>query len=149
MNIYEYLEKNVKILYFLHSFASNILSAKEIFSLDDDKLKMDIENAIFSIVEFIEAEHSDIVINCYKIISQNYNYIIHRINQTKNPLLKAIYSEILYYSKEKQYRPYIQQAIENYYIILNESYLKLSNTSNDDFIHSITTISLFDNIDYI
>lgn len=140
MDIYEYLDKNVKILYHLHRFNNMILSSKENYISDIDKCKMDIENAIFSTIEFVKTRRLDWMFKSYEIISQNYAYIVQRINQTKNKLLKAIYSEILYYSDEQQYKPYIQQAIENYYEVLNEFYIALSGKPTDDFIHSIINV---------
>ena len=58
----------------------------------------------------------------YEIISQNYSYLIDRITQTQNFLLKAIYSEILYYSNEPEYKSYIRNAVENYYEVLNKAF---------------------------
>lgn len=140
MDIYEYLDKNVKILYHLHRFTNMILSSKENYISDIDKCKMDIENAIFSTIEFVKTRRLDWMFKSYEIISQDYNYVIQRIKQTKNPLLKAIYSEILYYSDEQQYKTYIQQAVESYYEVLDRFCIELSDKSTDDFIHSIINV---------
>lgn len=80
------------------------------------------------------------MVKSYEIISQDYNYVIQRIKQTKNPLLKAIYSEILYYSDEQQYKAYIQQAVESYYEALDRFCIELSDKSTDDFIHSMIDV---------
>ena len=37
----------------------------------------------------------------YTIIDEHLDYLVSRINATDNVLLKAVYSEILFYSKTK------------------------------------------------
>lgn len=140
MDIYEYLENNVKILYHLNSFAAAILSAKENCLSDSNKNRMDIENAIFSIIEFIKTERLEWMSKAYDIISQDYDYIIHRISQTKNPLLQAFYSEILYYSNETEYKSYIKNAVDSYYEVLNKAFEELSTASAKCFVHSVVDI---------
>lgn len=135
--IHKYLENNVKILDHLYSFTQFILSKKSESLTDTDKTKIDIENAIFSIIEHIKTKRLDWMIKAYKIISQDYNYVAQRVKQTQNPLLKAIYSEILYYSNEPQFKSYIKQAVESYYNVLKIFDTELTNKSTEDFIHSM------------
>ena len=140
LEIQEYLESNVKILDHLYKFAEFISSKKSEDISAADITKFDIENSIFSIIEHIKTKRLDWMVKSYEIISQDYNYVIQRIKQTKNPLLKAIYSEILYYSDEQQYKAYIQQAVESYYEALDKFFIELSDKSTDDFIHSMIDV---------
>lgn len=140
LEIQEYLESNVKILDHLYKFAEFISSKKSEDISATDITKFDIENSIFSIIEHIKTKRLDWMVKSYKIISQDYNYVIQRIKQTKNPLLKAIYSEILYYSDEQKYKTYIQQAVESYYEVLDRFCIELSDKSTDDFIHSMIDV---------
>lgn len=138
--IHKYLENNVKILDHLYSLTGFIVSNRNDSCSDDIKTKIDIENAIFSIAEHIKNKRLSWMDKAYGIISQDYEYVAQRIKNTSNLLLKAIYSEILYYSNEVKYKNYIQQAIENYFIILKETTKDLSNSSSEDFVHSIIDI---------
>lgn len=138
--IHKYLENNVKILDHLYSLTGFIVSKRNDSCSDDIKTKIDIENAIFSIAEHIKNKRLSWMDKAYGIISQDYEYVAQRIKNTSNLLLKAIYSEILYYSNEVKYKNYIQQAIENYFIILKETTKDLSNSSSEDFVHSIIDI---------
>lgn len=138
--IHEYLENNVKILDHLYSFTKFILQKKSDSLIDKDKIKIDIENAIFSIIEYIKIERLNWMNQAYEIISQDYNYVAQRVEQTQNPLLKAIYSEILYYSNEPKYKSYIKNAVDSYYEVLNKDFNALSTTSTKDFIHSVVSI---------
>ncbi len=140
LEIQEYLESNVKILDHLYKFAEFISSKKSEDISAADITKFDIENSIFSIIEHIKTKRLDWMVKSYEIISQDYNYVIQRIKQTKNPLLKAIYSEILYYSDEQKYKTYIQQAVESYYEVLDRFCIELSDKSTDDFIHSMIDV---------
>lgn len=138
--IHQYLENNVKILNYLYSITEFIQSKKSDNFSDDIKTKIDIESAIFAIVEDIENKRFDWMNKAYSTISQNYEYIKQRIKNTSNFLLKAIYSEILYYSNESQFKNYIQQAVENYFKVLKEARKDLSKSSGEDFVHSIIDI---------
>ena len=90
--IHQYLENNVKILNYLYSITEFIQSKKSDNFSDDIKTKIDIESAIFAIVEDIENKRFDWMNKAYSTISQNYEYIKQRIKNTSNFLLKAIYS---------------------------------------------------------
>ena len=138
--IHQYLENNVKILNYLYSITEFIQTKKSDNFSDDIKTKIDIESAIFAIVEDIENKRFDWMNKAYSTISQNYEYIKQRIKNTSNFLLKAIYSEILYYSNDSQYRNYIQQAVENYFIVLKEAAKDLSDSSSENFVHSLIAI---------
>lgn len=138
--IHEYLENNVKILDHLYDFAQFIISRKAESLTDTDKTKIDIENAIFSIIEHIKTKRLDWMNKAYEIISQDYDYVAQRIEHTQNSLLKAIYSEILYYSNVPQFKSYIKYAVENYYNVLQIFYTELSDKSTEDFIHSMIDI---------
>lgn len=138
--IHEYLENNVKILDHLYDFAQFIISRKAESLTDTDKTKIDIENAIFSIIEYIKTKRLDWMNKAYEIISQDYDYVAQRIEHTQNSLLKAIYSEILYYSNVPQFKSYIKYAVENYYNVLQIFYTELSDKSTEDFIHSMIDI---------
>ena len=138
--IHEYLENNVKILDHLYYFAQFLISRKAESLTDTDKTKIDIENAIFSIIEHIKTKRLDWMNKAYEIISQDYDYVAQRIEHTQNSLLKAIYSEILYYSNIPQFKSYIKYAVENYYNVLQIFYTELSDKSTEDFIHSMIDI---------
>ena len=138
--IHNYLENNVKILNYLYSITELIQSKRKANFSDDIKTKIDIESAIFAIVEDIKNKRLDWMDKAYSTISQNYEYIEQRIENTSNFLLKAIYSEILYYSNESQFKNYIQQAVENYFKVLKEAGKALSKSSPEDFVHSIIDI---------
>ena len=140
LEIQEYLESNVKILDHLYKFAQFIISRKAESLTDTDKTKIDIENAIFSIIEHIKTKRLDWMNKAYEIISQDYDYVAQRIEHTQNSLLKAIYSEILYYSNVPQFKSYIKYAVENYYNVLQIFYTELSDKSTEDFIHSMIDI---------
>ncbi len=134
--IYEYLENNVKILNRLYHFTQFINSNNKDYLSAEEKLNLEIEGTIFSISEHIKTKRLDWMDKAYSIISQDYKYIESRINQTSNVLLKAIYSEILYYSNEVQYKKYIQFAVKYYFDILQELVKDFSANSTDDYVHS-------------
>lgn len=138
--IHKYLENNVKILNYLYSITEFIHSKKSDNFSDDIKTKIDIESAIFAIVEDIKNKRLDWMDKAYSTIAQNYEYIEQRIKNTSNFLLKAIYSEILYYSNDSQYRNYIQQTVDNYFIVLKEAVKDLSNSSSENLVHSLIAI---------
>ena len=75
LEIQEYLESNVKILDHLYKFAQFIISRKAESLTDTDKTKIDIENAIFSIIEHIKTKRLDWMKKAYEIISQDYDYV--------------------------------------------------------------------------
>lgn len=135
--IHVFLEDNIKILNNLHSFTQFILQKKSESLADTDKIKIDIENAIFSIIEYIKTKRFDWMTKAYEVISQDYDYIALRIEQTQSFLLKAIYSEILYYSNESQFKSYVKYAVENYYNVLKIFETELSAKSTENFIHSM------------
>ena len=54
LEIQKYLEDNVKVLDHLYAITQVILSKKSEALSDTDKTKIDIENAIFSIIEHIK-----------------------------------------------------------------------------------------------
>lgn len=135
--VYQYLESNLQFLHHINSI-SEIVDSKVHKSLSvQENLELDVEKAILSIIDSIKTERLEWMSKAYEIISQNYDYIIRRISQANNPLLQAIYSEILYYSNEPKYKSYIKNAVESYYEVLNKAFEDLSTTSSKDFVHSI------------
>ena len=138
--VYQYLESNLQFLHHINSI-SEIVDSKVHKSLSvQENLELDVEKAILSIIDSIKTERLEWMSKAYEIISQNYDYIIRRISQTNNPLLQAIYSEILYYSNESKYKLYIKIAVEGYYEVLNKAFEDLSTTASKDFVHSIVDI---------
>ena len=105
--IYQYLEDNVTILYRIRS-VNNAIDAKIAEKSIQESIEISIEKAVFTVAESIKTNFLDWMNRPYEIISQNYSYLVDRITQTQNSLLKAIYSEILYYSNEPEYKSYIK-----------------------------------------
>ena len=138
--IHNYLENNVIISNNIYEVTKYISSKKNDDLPNEIKNKIDIEKAIFSIIDHIKPKRLEWTSKAYDIISQDYDYIVSRIAQTQNSLLKAIYSEILYHSNEAEYKSYIKNVIESYYEVLNKAFEDLSTTSSKDFVHSIVDI---------
>ena len=112
--IYDFLEKNVS-LYKFYSLHSEITKICKNYSVSNKEQELiDVEFAIFGIADNFNLEREKWMDKAYKIIDKHLDYVANRAENSKNSLLKAVYSEILFYSANKKYKKYVNMAADFY-----------------------------------
>ena len=90
--IYDFLEKNVS-LYKFYSLHSEITKICKNYSVSNKEQELiDVEFAIFGIADNFNLEREKWMDKAYKIIDKHLDYVANRAENSKNSLLKAVYS---------------------------------------------------------
>lgn len=136
--IYRFLE-DITTFDKLHyiSFEIRKLTSSNTLSEQEQEL-VDTECAIFDIICDIGCSRKDWMDKAYDIIDSHLNYVEERANNTNNIILKAVYSEILFYSTNKKYKKYVSLASDSYIILLKTFHKNL--VKNENNIYSLKNL---------
>lgn len=117
-DVYKFLEKIdiFKDLYTVPTSIKEILEGKKLTKKEQNYI--DVECAIFEIIDQLDCSRKDWMDKAYFIIDKHLDYLVTRVNTVNNILLKAIYSEILFYSGDSKYKQYINIAADSYFSLL-------------------------------
>ena len=125
-SVYNFLEKidSFESLYTISTSIRDIVKDKK--PTKNEQNYIDVECAVFDIINQMGCNRKDWMDKAYNIIDEHLDYLVSRINATNNVLLKAVYSEILFYSKNTKYKKYINIAANSYLALIKGYHEKLS-----------------------
>ena len=124
-SVYNFLEKidSFESLYTISTSIRDIVKDKK--PTKNEQTYIDVECAIFDITDQIGCCRKDWMDKAYHIIDKELDYIVKRIKNTNNIFLKAIYSEILFYSENTEYRKYVNLAADSYLSIIKGCHMEI------------------------
>jgi len=124
--VYKFLEKinSFEGLYNISTSIRELVKDKK--PTKNEQNYIDVECAVFDIINQMGCNRKDWMDKAYTIIDEHLDYLVSRINATDNVLLKAVYSEILFYSKNTKYKKYINIAADSYLSLIKGYHEKLS-----------------------
>lgn len=124
-SVYNFLEKidSFESLYTISTSIRDIVKDKK--PTKNEQTYIDVECAIFDITNQIGCCRKDWMDKAYHIIDKELDYIVKRIKNTNNIFLKAIYSEILFYSENTEYRKYVNLAADSYLSIIKGCHMEI------------------------
>lgn len=116
--VYKFLEKinSFEGLYNISTSIREIIKKNKLTKKEQSYI--DTECAIFDIINQIGCSRKNWMDKAYNMIDKELDYIVERIKNTNNIFLKAIYSEILFYSENTKFKKYVNIAADSYLSVI-------------------------------